>query len=352
MPLLFPPGSEMGLSVGLIRTRYLGDVVLLVPLIREIRAFDPESRITVVVNAGTAYPLERIPGVEVLPLATEGKLRRLVGTLSLAGTVRSRKLDLLLDLTLSDRSRLITRLSGAARTGAAGDPADRRSGDSWDTFFPVDLNNGPDHMILQFGRLLAETGIPVSGIRDKSFPPDPRWSDPADALLRKHFPDGNPVLFLHPGGRHWFKRWPPDRFARLADLWVAKRGGGVLVAGTKAERTLVESVLSGTAEEGIVPLIGAPVGLLDALVRRATVFVGADSGPLHIADAAHVPLVGLFGSTLPEVWGPAAGPRREVVRHPVPCSPCPHVGCTMGEENCLSRITVREVFDRVESVLQ
>ena len=351
MRRLFPSGSEMGLSVGLIRTRYLGDVVLLVPLVREIQAFDPEARITVVVNAGTTYPLERIPGVEILTLVTSGKARRLVSTLSLAGALRRRKLDLLLDLTLSDRSRLLTRSSGAGRIGAAGNPVDRRRGDPWGTFLPVDLNNGPDHVILQFGRLLAEMGVPVSGLGDKSYPPDLRWTDPAEAFLRQHFPEGNPVLFLHPGGRHWFKRWPPDRFAVLADLWVARTGGGVLVAGTEAERTLVESVLSGTAREGIVPLVGAPVGLLDALIRRATVFVGADSGPLHIADAAHVPLVGLFGSTLPAVWGPTASPRREVVFHRLDCSPCAHVGCAMGEGNCLSRISVREVFERVERVL-
>ncbi len=342
----------MSLAVGLIRTRYLGDVILLVPLIRELQAFDPGSRISAVVNAGTSYPLERIPGVEVLTLSSSGGGRRLVGTLSLAEALRKRKLDLLLDLTVSDRSRFIVRHSGAKRTGAAGNPADRRRGDPWEIFSPVDLNNGPDHATLQFGGLLGKMGVPVSGIREKAYPPDPRWKEPAEAFLGKNFPEGRPILFLHPGGRHWFKRWPPDRFARLAELWMARTGGGALVAGTETERTLVESVLSGTAGKGIVPLIGAPVGLLDALIRRATVFVGADSGPLHIADAAHVPLVGLFGSTLPAVWGPTASPRREVVFHRVACSPCAHVGCTMGEENCLSRISVREVFERVERVLR
>ncbi|MCL4485719.1 MAG: glycosyltransferase family 9 protein [Nitrospirae bacterium] len=341
----------MSLSVGIIRTRYLGDVILLVPLIREIRAFDPEARIGVVLNAGTTYPLERLPGVSLLPMATSGSIRRLSSTLFLAREVRRSRFDLLFDLTVSDRSRLISRLSGAGRTGAAGAAADRRAGGPWEIYLPVDLNVGPEPVTVQHGKLFRALGIPVSGRGDKAYPPDPRWTEEADRFLGRTFPGGRPVLFLHPGGRHWFKRWPPDRFARLADRWIARTGGGVVVAGSASERTLVESVLSGTVGTEIIPLVGAPIGLLDALIRRATVFVGSDSGPLHMADAAHVPLVGLFGSTSPAVWGPTASSRREVVYRSLPCSPCDHTGCSYGEKNCLASLPVEEVYDRVERLL-
>ena len=335
------------MKVLIIRTRYLGDTILLVPLIREIRQHDREARITVILNEGTTYPLERFPGVEILTLARGSALRRSASSLALLGEVRRLRPDLLLDLTVSDRSRWLTRLSRAGRTGAAGDPADLARG-PWEVRVPVDLNRGPASVVAMHGALLSTMGLPISGIMEKTYFPDPLWLERAGGWIRERGLDTTPTLFLHPGGRHWFKRWPPDRFARLASLWIKERSGGVIVAGAGAERTLVESVLSGVRSDRIHPLVGAPVGLLDGLIRRATIFVGNDSGPLHMADAAHIPLVGLFGSTLPAVWGPVCSPKREVVYRQKDCSPCHHTGCSLGPDNCLASLSVEEVALRME----
>lgn len=341
----------MSLSVGIMRTRYLGDVILLVPLIREIQRFDPQASVTVVVNAGTGYPLEHFPGVRLLNLAGGSRLKRGGSTLALAAALSRSSFDLWIDLTVSDRSRFLTRLVRAPLKGAAGSADDRRKGDPWEIYRPLDLNNGPDHLLAMQGRLLGDMGIPVSGILEKAYFPDPVWTNRARSWIRERGLDQTPLLFLHPGGRHWFKRWPPDRFARLATLWTERTGGSVVVAGSGAERTLVDSVINGVADSRIFPLAGAPLGLLDGLIRWSRAFVGSDSGPLHMADAAHVPLVGLFGSTLPEVWGPTSSLHRQVLFHRLPCSPCRHTGCPEGEGNCLSRISVDEVFEKVEGFL-
>ncbi|MGC8529475.1 MAG: glycosyltransferase family 9 protein [Leptospirillia bacterium] len=338
------------MTVLIIRTRYLGDTILLVPLIREIQRHDREARITVVLNEGTTYPLERFPGVEILPLSRGGPLARSGSSLALLGQIRRLRPDLLLDLTVSDRSRWMTRLARAGRTGAAGDPADLARG-PWEVRVPVDLNHGPDSIITMQGRLLSAMGLPVEGIREKAYFPDPRWQEHARGWLRERDLDRPHTLFLHPGGRHWFKRWPPDRFARLASLWIRKRNGAVIVAGTGEERTLVDSVVSGVTSDRIHSLVAAPVGLLDAVIRRATLFVGNDSGPLHMADAAHIPVVGLFGSTLPQVWGPVCSPRRAIVYRQKECSPCHHTGCTLGPDNCLASLSVEEVDACLERLL-
>jgi len=341
----------LALSVGIIRTRYLGDVILLVPLIREIQRFDRDARITVIVNEGTSYPLEKFPGVRVLTLSGGGRAKRWASTLDLAACLSRTSFDLLLDLTVSDRSRLLTRLVRAGRKGAAGASADRQIGDPWDPFVPVDMNLGPDHLIVMQGRLLNEMGIPVSGILEKAYFPDPVWVNQARSWIGERELAQTPLLLLHPGGRHWFKRWPPDRFARLSELWIDRTKGAVLIVGSGGERTLVDSVLNGIpfrSEKRAFALVGAPIGLLDGLIRWSRVFVGSDSGPLHMADSAHVPLVGLFGSTLPEVWGPTSSPRRSVLFHRLSCSPCHHTGCSLGEGNCLARIPVEEVWTEVE----
>jgi len=340
----------MPLTVALIRTRYLGDTILLVPLIRAIQSFDRSARIVAIVNEGTTYPLERFPGVELHTLARGGSLSRGLSTARLSVLLRRIRPDLLLDLTVSDRSRWLSRFGGAKRSGAAGAAADLDRG-PWEIRIPVDLNRGPEHIVAMHGRLLSALGVPMGESGEKAYFPDPQWIARAGKWIRERDLDTVPLLFLHPGGRHWFKRWPPDRFARLAALWIEKMAGAVVVAGTGAERTLADSVLSGVGKGRIFPLIGTPVGLLDALIRRARVFVGNDSGPLHMADAAHVPLVGLFGSTLPGVWGPTCSPRREIAYTPKDCSPCQHTGCSLGGENCLASLSVADVFKKVERLL-
>lgn len=335
----------MALSVCILQTRYIGDVILLVPLIREIQQSDRTARITVVINEGTGYPLERFPGVRTLSLPREGRLRRTSGTVKIAASLFPRKFDLLLDLTLSDRSRFLSRMIRARTKGAAGDAGDLSRGGPWSVRHPVDTNRGPEHRIRMQADLLEALGIPTSGITEKSYFPDPRWIERAKSWIAERRLGDLPLLFLHPGGRHWYKCWPPDRFARLASRWVERTGGGVVVAGSNADRTLVDSVINGTSGPRIFPLTGVPLGFLDALIRWSRVFVGSDSGPLHMADAAHVPLVGLFGSTLPAVWGPTSSPDLRVLYDPPPCSPCPHTGCAMGENNCLVRLSV----DRVDA---
>lgn len=148
-----------------------------------------------------------------------------------------------------------------------------------------------------------------------AIPPAPRiWvSEATRAKARELIPDGGPVLALGPTANWWGKQWPPDRFAqltpRLLELPQLARAR-IVVLGAEQERILAEPLLAQLPPGRTLDLIGQ-VGLLEAYacLERASLFVGNDSGLMHLASAAGVPTLGLFGPS-PEShyapWGPLA----------------------------------------------
>jgi len=134
--------------------------------------------------------------------------------------------------------------------------------------------------------------------------------------------EAGPLVLLHPGSGDHFpgRRWPPERFARLA-IRLARRGATVVVSGSPSERSLVEQVvaMSSGAAVSIAGLVdGAGLGNLLGL---ADLVVTNDTGPLHLADALGRPVVGLFGPNTPHRYGPRGANGRSLFAD-LPCSPC------------------------------
>jgi ADP-heptose:LPS heptosyltransferase len=163
-----------------------------------------------------------------------------------------------------------------------------------------------------------------------------------------HRPAERGLRDLHPGtsGFGGFKRWPP-RFLPADRL--AERGLPVTYG--PGEEELVARVRGG-ARTDPTPLPTSSLAALAEAIRRASVFVAADTGPLHVAAAVGTPLVGLFGPKDPAIYGPvgsspttaAPGPLPVVVAADVPCRPvlrrCP-------EPVCMSSIEVDAVLAHV-----
>src|SRR5690606_38596979 len=110
------------------------------------------------------------------------------------------------------------------------------------------------------------------------------------------------VAVLNPGGNNEAKRWPADRFARVAEHLIERHGMRVLVNGAPAERDVVHAVVNGVNERmrdrcAALCDLGVTLGSLQGVVRRASIMVTNDTGPRHIAGALGVKLVTLFGPT-------------------------------------------------------
>jgi ADP-heptose:LPS heptosyltransferase len=166
----------------------------------------------------------------------------------------------------------------------------------------------------KFLALAVSAGADPAGARYR-LPEAPEAAARVDAWLRRERVARFAVL--HPGSsaRGREKRWPPDRFGTLAHLLAVRRGLASLVSFGPDERPLAEGVVA--AGGGAARLAPPTAGVLElaALLARAALFVGGDTGPLHLASAVGTPSVALFGPKDPRVYAPWQA-RSRVVHRP------------------------------------
>jgi len=153
-----------------------------------------------------------------------------------------------------------------------------------------------------------------------------------------------PRVVIHPGTSRFgeFKRWMPERFAELAARLVQERQADVLVTWGPGECELAQYVAS-KAGEGVklAPEL-AHLQQLVGVLRQAELFIGSDTGPMHVASALKVPVVALFGPKDEVQTGPYST-RSEVVTAPVGCRPCTRRRCE--DPQCMGHISVAQVFE-------
>lgn len=157
-----------------------------------------------------------------------------------------------------------------------------------------------------------------------------------------------PIIVVHPGGGWLSRRWFPDRFAALITRLAREKSAQVILVGGReggaGEQGINEQIAGMVEGPGLVDLTGRlTLPELVALLARATVFVGNEAGPMHIAAAVGVPIVAIIGPTDPARTGPYRG--ATVVRHAVACQPCRNRSCR--DVRCMKPITVDEVFTAV-----
>jgi len=138
------------------------------------------------------------------------------------------------------------------------------------------------------------------------------------------------------------KCWPAERFASLADRLISECDADVIFFGTANEREIASRILS-MMKSRPISLVGAtPMRNLSALFSACSAFIGNDSGAMHVAAAAGLPVIGIFGSTDPEGTAPVTR-QFTLIRESVSCSPCFLRRCPV-DHRCMTRISVDSVF--------
>jgi ADP-heptose:LPS heptosyltransferase len=168
---------------------------------------------------------------------------------------------------------------------------------------------------------------------------------------------------MHVSAGNPFRRWPASSFAAVAAALAANAGGGrrVVVTSGPSEGGAAARVIALArdllpAEDGSLVVSCGEFSLeeLRALVDRAALYIGGDSGPMHIAATSHVPIVGLYGPTLPArsaPWRPVRWPAEAIEVSGLPCRPCDQRQCEPGDFRCLTRIEPQRVIDASERLL-
>ena len=323
-------------NILVIKLRYLGDVLLATPTLQALKAAYPTARLTALVNRGTEEILIGNPDVdEIMPL-DRGSI---VEQWRFAVTVRRRGFDLVVDLTDGDRAAFLTWISGASvRIGFNAEQ--RWTGRCYTTVVHA---NATAHRIER--DLAALTPLNISPIDriPRLWLSNEDESGAEELLANLAVRSDESLVVIQPGARYWFKAWPSERFAELADRLIEKFGCQVLVGGSRQEIDLAQLVVK-QAKSRLISIAGrSPIRTLAALLKRAALFVGNDTGAMHIATAVGTPVVALFGPSNPAEWGPRGGPA-EVIYKGLDCRACFHPTCQRGEQNCMKLITVDEVM--------
>ena len=155
-----------------------------------------------------------------------------------------------------------------------------------------------------------------------------------------------PIIAMHPGsgGYSTARRWAPERFAQLADTLFHDAGGQLILMGGPEETELHQQIMSLMRSEMPVRSFAGKgnIRVAAAILEQADLFVGNDSGLMHMATAVGTPTVGIFGLTNSDAWGPyiggEPGQQAVVVKLNLPCMPCFYRGHDLGTpEGCMTR---------------
>jgi lipopolysaccharide heptosyltransferase II len=351
------------LRILLVRLRQIGDVVFTTPAIRGLRERFPDAHLTYIVEPAAAPVVAGSPHLnDVIVTGARTGLAGLRDDIRVIRRVRAAKFDTAIDFHGGPRSSLITWLSGApVRVGY-----DIR-GRSWmyTIRVPRPRHIRPRHAVLNQWDLLGALGIPEP---DASRMPAEMPIDPvAAAIVRRRLADGgvgatDRLIVVHVSAGNPFRRWPLDRFAVLVSgLAQPAADRRVVVTSGPSEHGAAASVIEQararlrTDETRRVLECGEfSLAEFRALVDRAALYIGGDSGPLHIASTSRTPIVGLYGPTLPvrsEPWRSPEFTSAAVEVDGLPCRPCDQRRCEPGDFRCLTWIEPKQVLESAERLL-
>jgi ADP-heptose:LPS heptosyltransferase len=288
----------------LIKPSALGDIVNALPVLSALRQRWPEAWIAWVVNRSLRSLLDGHPALdEVIVYDRGGMMRSPSGLVQFARFLRQLgrgEFDLTVDLQGLLRSGLMT---FATRAGVRVGLGDAREGATRFYTHRVDPlgGRGESHAVARLLRLAEVFGADVS---------EPRFELACDAADRRWAREAmadvpRPRLILNLGARWETKRWPPEHFAAIARRAVATRGAGLVAVGAPEDCPLVEDLRARLDPIPLLDLCGrTTLPQLAALAAESDLVLSNDTGPLHLATAAGVRVVGLYTCTSPRLNGP------------------------------------------------
>lgn len=337
-------------SIALVEMTRLGDVLTTIPALRLFRSTFPSAGITLFVQS----PYERLLralslDMDFCGISTSGTVH---GFLKGLKVVRACKPDLACSLSPAKRNAALVLGSGAAsRAGylqSLDNPIqylEKSPIDGHGTGIVRGLTYGKTHLSersLLVCRALGINADPDFGkmpLRDSVRKEIEERLKRSLPLLRRSY------AVVHPFAGWEFKQWPASAFEDLATLFLAAGDDDLVFLAAAEESTKWQPLRAAFRSEPRVHFV-ASTDLCESayLIERARVFVGNDSGPLHLAALLGTPVVGLYGPSSPDLTAPR-GARGEFFYSPVECSPCAQTGCVRPEEHCMLAISPANVLE-------
>ena len=308
---------------------FIGDAVLSTVVIQPLRRHFPDAHITFLVGPQAVDLLATDPNIDAaLVYENRGEHAGWKGRLHLIKTLRLVKFDLVVNL----RDSLMARCIGAKHWGLARGDSNR-------------------HAVTRYLEVLQRQGIDTTNAHPRLELTEAERIAAQHFLLETGLESERLLIGIHPGGNWEYKLWDGKNYAEVASILAEKRNAGILLFAGPNEQHLQTHV----AEMMDVPPILVKTDNLRhlaALISACDVYIGNDTGPMHIAAAVDTPVVALFGSTN-HIRSRPYGDKHTVVQSGIElgCNPC-HPGRSpggCGTRNCavIAGITVEQVLAAV-----
>ncbi len=338
-----------------IRFSSIGDIVLSSPLLRVLRARFPESQIDFVTRKEYA---ELVRSNQNLNRTFEFDAGEgFEGLRKLKKTIKEERYDLLVDLHDSLRSKYLRSVRGPKRVVVDKRIIER----SMLVKFKRNVFRGVVSVVDRYIETLKDFGIQNDGQNLELHVPDEILFGVSGRLASLRLNRFEKVIGLCPGARHFSKRWPSERFARVGAAFAQKMDAKILLFGGAADEPLCKQIaweINNEAGADRALSFAGQLGLLEtaAAMQYCDVVVTNDTGLMHIAAAMQRKIVAIFGSTVKE-FGFAPYDSSAVVMEQagLPCRPCSHIGlseCPEQHFRCMTEIDPDAVYCRAKDLLQ
>lgn len=327
----------------LIRLSSLGDLVHTFPAASVIKKNYPKASLYWIVedkylpilktykNVDEVIGIPRVRWEKLFKTLAWNSLKREIG--SLKKKLRERNFEIVFDLHNILRSGIITGFSGAEVRWGYGS----REGNGFfiNNRYPYPWNK-KNHPVDQHLRALESINLKSKevdfGLKNLPFP--------------KGFPEENPYVIIHPRTRWETKNWAISRYVELGQK-IANLGFGVFFTGSQEDGGLISEEIKG--KNGLTSIAGIfSMEELVPIVRGATLFIGGDTGPMHIAAATGTKVLAIMGPTSEERFGPY-GQKNSVIKASLDCLGCEKRKCK--KPFCMENVTVEMVWNKARENL-
>ena len=324
----------------IVPVNWLGDLLFLTPAIRAIRRAHPGAHIAALSPRRGLDLLQGNPHLNaVIPMPEGRGLAHLAGWFPMIRRLRAERFDAVF---LFHRS-----FTRAAVAWAAGIP-ERIGIRTWKQGWLLTTAVRPPpadslHKVDGFLRLVEAAGIPPDGRHyDAGLTPEDEQA--ADGLAKElGFGPSDRVVALHAGANWLLKRWPSHRFVELADRLTERCRARVLFIGGEGDLPLIESIAGRMRSRPIIAAGRTTFRQMGAVLKRTSLLISNDSGPLHMGMAVGVPVIALFGPTDPKLTGPVSGDKGVTLFGSIGCPvPCYRLDCPANL--CMEQVTVDQVL--------
>jgi len=326
---------------------WLGDVLFSTAAIRNVRRNYPQGYIACVIPS-RCYPiLKGNPYLdEVIIFDEQDRHKNMLAKLNFISLLRNKRFDTVYLLHRSFSRALICRLAGIGQR--IGHNTKKRA------FLLTKKITPPKrdtlHRIDFYLDVIEKAGLRVEDrYLDFIFTPE-EAKFVEDFLNKNSVNDDDYLVVLNPGGNWMPKRWPKDYWALLADKLISEIKAKIIITGSISDLPLANQIKEMMREKPLVACGIFNIKHLGALARRASLFITADTGPMHIANAVGAKkIIAIFGPTAKEITGPYPDTNVVILQKDTGCAiPCYKVNCQ--DNRCMKAVSPDDVLAEVRKL--